>query len=86
MCRYYMELPDSGYVTIQIAYDYIKKTYPHLTDGFSMTEEIVHNFIFGYPKPVFYWYSNISFLGWGAEGGTKIPFPDVDCILLGEIK
>lgn len=86
MCRYYMELPSSDYVTIQIAYDYIKRNFPYLTKGFRMAEELIDNFR-TYPEAVFYWYSDESFLGWGIKrGGTKIPFPDIDCIVLGEIE
>lgn len=80
-----MELPSSDYTTIQIAYDYIKKTYPHLTDGFYLNEKLINNFR-SYPAPVFSWYDDISFLGWGSKGSVRIPFPDANCIVLGEIK
>lgn len=85
MCRYFMELPDSEYATIQFAYDYIKKTYPHLTDGFYLSEKLINSFRYDYPAPVFSWSSNMSFLGWGSVGDIRIPFPDVNCIVLGEI-
>lgn len=81
-----MELPNSDYVTIQIAYDYIKKTYPHLTDGFCLRENLINNFRNEYPAPVFNWYDDMSFLGWGVSGGVRIPFPDTNNIVLGEIK
>ena len=81
-----MELPSSDYTTIQIAYDYIKKTYPYLTDGFSLREKLINSFRNDYPAPVFNWYDDTSFLGWGSKGGVRIPFPDVNCIVLGEIK
>lgn len=80
-----MELPNSQYGTIKAAYDYIKKTYPHLTDGFNLSAEHIYDFKNRYSKPVFHWYDSDSFLCWGCKGGTKIPFPDTDCILLGEI-
>ena len=80
-----MELPNSNYTTIQIAYDYIKKTYPHLTDGFNLCVEHIHDFKSRHSEPVFHWCDNDSFLGWGYKGETKIPFPYTDCILLGEI-
>lgn len=85
MCGYYMELPSSDDVTIQVAYDYIKKTYPHLTDGFNLCKEHINSFK-QYPEPVFTWWSDNSFLGWGYKKERKVPFPDVDSILLGEIK
>lgn len=80
-----MELPNSEYATIQTAYDYIKKTYPYLTDGFNLCKEHIYDFKNSYSEPVFHWYGTGSFLYWGRKGGTKIPFPDTDCILLGEI-
>lgn len=80
-----MELPNSEYTTIQIAYDYIKKTYPYLTDGFNLCEEHIDDFKNSYSEPIFYWYDDGSFLYWGCKGETKIPFPDTDCLLLGEI-
>lgn len=85
MRRYYMELPDSEYTTIQTAYDYIKRTYPHLTDGFDIDRNI-DNFICCYPTPVFTWWDGIPFLGWGVKGGTQVLFPDVNCIVLGDIE
>lgn len=86
MRRYFMELPNSDYTTIQIAYDYIKKTYPHLTDGFYLCEELIYSFRNKYPVHAFSWYDDISFLCWGCKGGVRVPFPDADCIVLGEIK
>lgn len=86
MHRYYMELPSSDYTTIQIAYDYIKKTYPHLTDGFSLCEQHIHDFKNSYPEPIFSWYDDTPFLGWGSKGGVRISFPDVNCIVLGDIE
>ena len=82
-----MELPNSEYTTIKTAYDYIKTEFPHLTDGFKMEEYLIDDFKNNYSEPVFNWCDNDSFLGWGSsEGYTyKIPFPDTDCILLGEI-
>ena len=84
MSDYYMELHDSQYDTIKVAYDYIKKTYPHLTDGFNLCAEHIYDFK-KYSKPVFHWHDSDSFLYWGHKGETKIPFPDTSCILLGEI-
>ena len=85
MRGYYMELPNSYDGTIQAAYDYIKKTCPHLTDGFNLCKEHINCFK-QCPEPVFTWWSDNCFLGWGYKEGIKVPFPDVDCILLGEIK
>ena len=86
MRRYFMELPSTDYTTIQIAYDYIKKTYPHLTDGFYLCEKLINSFRNKYPAHVFSWYDDVSFLSWGCKGGVRVPFPYVDCIVLGEIK
>lgn len=86
MRRYYMELPNSDYATIKIAYDYIKKTYPYLTDGFCLCETHINSFRNGFPEHVFNWWSDDSFLGWGYKSGTKVSFPDINCIILGEIK
>lgn len=61
MSDYYMELPDSNYITIQTAYNYIKKTYPHLTDGFDLCAELIHDFKSRHSEPVFYWRDNDSF-------------------------
>lgn len=86
MSDYYMELPDSQYGTIKEAYDYIKTEFPHLTEGFKMDEDLIDNFR-TYSESVFCWSSKSRFLGWGSSHGYtyKIPFPDTDCILLGEI-
>lgn len=81
-----MELPNSEYTTIQIAYDYIKKTYPHLTDGFHLSEKLINNFRNDYPAPVFSWFGDTPFLGWGYVGDIRIPFPDTDNIVLGDIE
>lgn len=80
-----MELPNSEYNTIKMAYDYIKKTYPHLTDGFHLREKLINSFRNDYPAPIFSWSDDMSFLGWGFVGDIRIPFPDADCIVLGEI-
>ena len=87
MSDYYMELPDTQYGTIKVAYDYIKTEFPHLTDGFKMEDYLIDDFR-TYSESVFCWSSVSSFLGWGCSHGYtyKIPFPDTDCILLGEIK
>ena len=81
-----MELPDSQYGTIKVAYDYIKTEFPHLTEGFNMEQYLIDDFR-TYSKSVFHWSNESSFLGWGSSYGCryKIPFPDTDCILLGEI-
>lgn len=86
MCRYFMELPSSDYVTIQTAYNYIKKTYPHLTNGFNMQAGCIHSFRYDYSAPVFTWWNDNPFLGWGTRGGIRVPFPDVNCIVLGDIE
>ena len=75
MCRYYMELPNSEYATIQIAYDYIKKTYPYLTDGFYLSEKLINSFRNDYPAPVFSWYNDMSFFRLGIYGRYKSAFP-----------
>lgn len=87
MATYYMELPDKEYITIQIAYDYIKRNFPYLTKGFRMAEELIDDFR-TYPEAVFHWGSEGIFLGWGTTNGCtrKIPFPDTDNIILGEIE
>ena len=81
-----MKLPDSQYGTIKVAYDYIKTEFPHLTEGFNMEQYLIDDFR-TYSEPAFHWSSESSFLGWGSSYGCtyKIPFPDTDCILLGEI-
>ena len=86
MSYYYMELPDSQYDTIKVAYDYIKTEFPHLTEGFNMEQYLIDDFR-TYSESVFHWSSKSNFLGWGSSYGCtyKIPFPDTDCILLGEI-
>ena len=86
MSYYYMKLPDSQYGTIKVAYDYIKTEFPHLTEGFNMEQYLIDDFR-TYSESVFHWSSKSNCLGWGSSyGGTyKIPFPDTDNILLGEI-
>ena len=86
MSNYYMELPDSQYSTIKVAYYYIKTEFPHLTEGFNMEQYLIDDFR-TYSESVFRWSSESNFLGWGSSYGYKykIPFPDTDFLLLGEI-
>lgn len=88
MSRYFMELPSTDKRTCEIAVNWIKKNFPHITKGF--TYNFMENPFIDYSCNSLIWYdiNNDNFLYWGHRPEADdiiVPFPGYYSIDIGEL-